>query len=151
MTDPVICEIEVPCAPDRAFDVFVHRMADWWPLDSHSASARFEKPALTVTIEPRVGGKVHETMHDGGTDLWGEVLVYDPPAHFAMTWHPGNNKDAPTRVDVAFVALGGGGCRVKLTHSGWQAWGDRADEVRNGYDVGWAQVFGVRFASACVG
>ena len=130
-------------------DVFVSRIGAWWPLNRSAASARDGKAALDATIEPRVGGAVYETMHDGGRDDWGEVLVFDPPRAFACTWHPGNNKANPTRVDVAFKDLGSGRCRVTVTHSGWEAWAEQADEARAGYDGGWATVFEEKYAGAC--
>lgn len=150
MTDPIVKTVEVPCSAAEAFEVFTARIGSWWPLDSFAASVRFGRPALDATIEPRVGGAVYETMHDGGRDDWGEVLVWAPGRAFACTWMPGNNKASPTRVDVAFEDIPGGRCRVTLTHSGWEAWGDKAREARDGYDGGWATVFEHRFAGACL-
>lgn len=147
MTDPIVKTIDVPCSPAHAFDVFVNRISDWWPLDGHAASAAAGKAALGVTIEPRVGGKVFETMHYGGIDLWGEVLAFDPGARLSITWHPGNNKAHPTHVSVSFASLDGGKTRVTLTHSGWEAWADRAGEMRENYNTGWDFVFGERFAA----
>jgi len=148
MTDPIVKTIDVPCDAATAFDVFVTKIGTWWPLDGHAASAAHGKAALDVTIEPRVGGAVYETMFDGNRDAWGEVLEYEPGVTFAMTWHPGNNKSAPTRVSVRFEALSGSATRVTLTHAGWDAWGEEADAMRGNYNAGWAFVFGVRYAEA---
>ncbi len=60
MTDPIIKAIDVSATPDRAFDVFVHRIAKWWPLDGHAVSVADGKPALAVTMEPKVGGAIYE-------------------------------------------------------------------------------------------
>lgn len=149
MTDPIVKEITVPCDAQMAFDIFVHRIASWWPLDGHSASAGDGKAAQDLTIEPHVGGEMYETKHDGTRDLWGKVLEFEPGRKLATTWHPGNNKDNPTRLDVAFEAAGDG-CRVTLTHSGWEAWGEKADEMRDNYNGGWEIVFTERFAEGCV-
>ena len=148
MSEPIVKEITVACSPEHAFDVFVNMIAKWWPLDGHAASAAVGKAALAATIEPHVGGAVYETMHDGSRDEWGTVLEFEPGQKLAMTWHPGNNKDNPTRVDVQFKA-DGARCKVTLTHSGWEVWGDAAEERRGGYNSGWDFVFGERFAGGC--
>ena len=147
MTDPIIKTIDVACTPAEAFAVFVDKISSWWPLDGHAASAAAGKAALGVTIEPHVGGAVYETMWDGGRDDWGEVLAFEPGKNFAMTWHPGNNKDNPTRVDVTFAATEAG-TRVTLTHSGWEIWADEAETKRSMYDGGWDFVLGERYAGA---
>ena len=149
MTDPIVKTIIVNCTPERAFDVFVNRTSDWWPLDRHAVSAGAGKVALAVTIEPKVGGAVYETMHDGNRTDWGKVLEFEQGSKLAMTWHPGTNVDAPTRVDVAFAAEGNGQTKVTLTHSGWNVWADRADDMRNSYNGGWQTVFVTRYADAC--
>lgn len=150
MTDPVVKSVEVACSPVDAFDIFVNRIANWWPLESHAASARHGHAALSVKIEPRVGGKVTETMYNGEPDTWGEVLVFEPGQALAITWHPGTNKDHPTRVDVVFETVGDGRTKVTLTHSGWEVWADKADEMRDNYNGGWVAVFERGYAKACV-
>ena len=147
MTEPIVKTIEVPCAPSRAFDIFVNRIAAWWPLDGHAASAAAGKAALAVTIEPSVGGAVYETMWDGSRTDWGKVLEFDEGRSFAMTWHPGNNADNPTHVAVRFEAAGAG-TRVTLTHSGWEVWGEDAGARRENYDSGWDFVLGEKYAAA---
>lgn len=148
MTDAIVKTLDLRCTAAHAFDVFVTRIGVWWPLDSHAASAADGKAALGVTIEPRVGGRVYETKHDGSTDAWGEVLDIQPGARLAITWHPGTNKANPTRVEVAFQDLGPGQCRVTLTHSGWEIWVDRAGAMRGNYNSGWDIVFGQCYRAA---
>ena len=148
MTDPIVKTVDVACDPDQAFDVFVNQTSSWWPLDGHAVSAGQGEAALAVTIEPRVGGAVFETMFDGTRTDWGKVLEFVTGRKLAMTWHPGNNADAPTRVDVAFERLGKGATRVTLTHSGWEAWGENAAARRGSYDGGWDNVFGNCYAGA---
>lgn len=141
MIEPIVKTVDVNCAPDHAFDVFVNRIAAWWPLDGHATSAADGKAALAVTIEPKLGGRVFETRWDGTEAHWGDVLAFDPPTGFAMTWHPGNNAGKPTKVAVDFEDIGDGKTRVTLTHSGWEIWGDEAVTKRGGYDSGWGFVF----------
>ena len=150
MTDPITKTVDVNCAPDLAFEVFVNRITRWWPLDGHAVSASAGKAALAVTIEPVVGGAVYETMHDGQRTDWGTVLEFVPGEKLAMTWHPGNNADNPTRVDVAFAAQGDTGTRVTLTHSGWEVWGKDAEDRRAMYNGGWDHVLGTCFAQGCL-
>ena len=151
MTDPITKTIIVNCAATDAFAVFVKNTSAWWPLDGHAASASQGKAALAVTIEPRLGGAIYETMFDGARDDWGEVLEYSEGKHFAMSWHPGNNKDCPTRLNVTFADTDDGKCLVTLVHSGWEAWGKDADDMRDGYDKGWDNVFGNHYAGGCTG
>lgn len=146
-SEPIVKTVELGCDAAHAFDVFVNRIAVWWPMD-HAASAAAGQNALGVTIEPRVGGAVYETMHDGSRNDWGEVLEFEAGRRLAMTWHPGNNADNATQVTVDFKALEAGRTRVTLTHSGWDIWGDAAAERRDNYDNGWNFVFGQRFFEA---
>lgn len=149
MTKPIVKTIAVNCSAAEAFDVFVDKIADWWPLDGHSASASQGGAAHSVTLERRVGGAFYETMHDGGRDDWGKVLIWEEGRRFVTSWHPGNNKDNPTQLEVEFADNENGTSAVTLTHSGWEAWGDRADEMRAAYDSGWDFVFGARYLGGC--
>lgn len=123
MTDPIVKTISVDCTPDHAFDVFVNRISRWWPLDTHAVSVAQGKPALSVVVEPKLGGAIYEVMHDGTRSDWGEVLVFEPGARLAITWHPGGGADKATRVDVEFTAVRNGQTQVTLTHSQWEVWG----------------------------
>ncbi|WP_299771909.1 SRPBCC domain-containing protein [uncultured Tateyamaria sp.] len=148
MISPIIKTIDVPCAADRAFDIFVTRIASWWPMDRHAVSAAAGKAALAVTIEPHVGGAVYETMYDGTRSDWGKVLEFEVGRNLAMTWHPGSNADSATRVDIQFDAINEAKTRVTLTHSGWEVWADEAHAKRENYDSGWDFVLGERYAAA---
>ncbi len=148
MIEPIIKTIVVNAAPEHAFDVFVNRIAKWWPLDGHAVSAAQGKPALAVVIEPHVGGAVYETMFDGTRADWGKVLIFEQGARLAFSWHPGTNTDRPTRVEVRFVAHGAGHTTVTLTHSGWEVWASEASDKRTGYDSGWDYVLGECYANA---
>lgn len=66
-----------------------------------------------------------------------------------MTWHPGNNADNPTRVEVAFEDTPGGRSRLTLTHCGWTALGADAATRRDGYDGSWDVVLGEHWLPAC--
>jgi uncharacterized protein YndB with AHSA1/START domain len=150
MTDPIVKTLDLPCPAAQAFDLFVNRIAAWWPLDTHSVSAGSGMTAIAVTIEPRIGGAVYETTHDGARSVWGEVLVFEEGRRLTVTWHPGRDRSVATRVDVRFDDVAGGRAQVTLTHSGWEALGDVAQLRRDDYNQGWDMVFGARFARTCV-
>ena len=58
--DAIVKTVTVPLPPDRAFRLFTQGMSDWWPLDSHSLSARDGAPAASVTVTPGSGVTVTE-------------------------------------------------------------------------------------------
>ena len=148
MTDPIIKTVTVNCSAEHAFNVFTNRIGAWWPLATHAVSAADGKAALDATIEPRLGGAICETKHDGSRSDWGTVLIYEPFTAFAMSWHPGTNPDKPTRVDVEFDELDDQTV-VTLTHSGWEVWGDEAAAKVVGYTQGWGTILGELYAAAC--
>jgi uncharacterized protein YndB with AHSA1/START domain len=53
----------------------------------------------------------------GTEHAWGEVLVYQPPERFAITWRVFS---VPTEVDLTFAFLGPALTQVSLVHSGWE-------------------------------
>lgn len=151
MTNPVIKEIEVSCDALKAFDVFVGKTINWWPVEHHTVSAGAGKAAQAVKIEPRLGGAVYEVKFDGSRTEWGEVIAYREGQYLAMTWHPGTDPNTPTKVEIRFEDIANGRCKVTLTHSGWEVWAAKADDMRNGYNSGWVHVFEECFAGACAG
>jgi uncharacterized protein YndB with AHSA1/START domain len=50
-------EVTVAGTPERAFDLFTNRMAEWWPANHHLATS----PVVAMTVEPRVGGRMFDT------------------------------------------------------------------------------------------
>ena len=50
-----------------------------------------------------------------------------------LTWHPGQDADAASEVEVRFTASDGGGTRVELEHRGWERFGESAMLRRHGY------------------
>src|SRR6185295_18241147 len=133
---PLHKSITVNADQKSAFRRFTTEMTSWWPLQSHSVGqANTER----VVFEGRVGGRIHEVFRNGGESVWGTVKVWDPPSRVAFTWHPGDAPDTAQLIEVKFIAQGNQ-TRVELTHSGWEALGDRARIARRGYPIGWAYV-----------
>jgi uncharacterized protein YndB with AHSA1/START domain len=130
--------VEVPLRPDAAFRLFVVRLADWWPLATHSV---FGEASRSVEMEQRVGGRIVEVGPDGETADWGVVTEWDEPARLAFTWHPGQDASVATGVAIDFSEVAGG-TRVDLVHSGWESRGDDAARMMESYGPGWAHVLG---------
>ena len=144
-TEPIVKTIRVPLVPDAAFELFTARIGTWWPVESHSVSAGQGAPSKSLVMETRLGGEVTEIASDGTRHVWGKVLEWEPGAALRMTWHPGKMADQKTELHVTFAAEGDG-CRVQLTHSGWEALAD-GDKTRAGYNSGWVGVLD-RFSAA---
>lgn len=149
MLEPIVKTIEVPCNCERAFTVFVNDVSSWWPRDKNSVSAMNGEVAKKVVIEAREGGRVYEIGHDDQEHHWGSVTIYQPFSKLAMNWHIGLSADSPSKVTVDFIELDNGSTRVELTHSDWESFGDKAQDMRNGYNSGWVGVFEQAYKSAC--
>jgi len=135
--EPVKKVIELNCSIEHAFNIFTEKFGVWWPLKTHSCS---QENASTVEMEHFVGGKVVETSKNGKTYEWGEVLKWNPPFDFSMTWYPDETKEVATRVTVQFEKLDAQKTKLNLLHEGWEARGDKAVDIRNTYNSGWTGV-----------
>jgi uncharacterized protein YndB with AHSA1/START domain len=99
----------------HTFEVFVREIGVWWPVQMIS---RGQQRVRDVTIEQRLGGRVYETWDDGTTVEWGELLAWEPPTRFVMTWHA---TAVSTEVELTFAELGPALTRVSVCHRGWEA------------------------------
>lgn len=139
---PIVRTIDVRRSAADAFRLFTEEIGAWWPIRTHTRarSAEGERTA-DVTIEPRVGGRVFETLADGRELDWGEVTAFEPGALFAMRWLMGRPEPQATDVTVRFEGLSDEDCRVTLTHENWERMGEEAERLREAYDDGWIAVF----------
>jgi hypothetical protein len=128
---------------EHTFDVFVRTIGVWWPVQPFSAG---QDKVRDVTVEPQVGGRVYETWQDGTVVAWGELLVWQPPHRFAMTW---TGTPAPTEVELTFTALGPALTRVVVEHRGWESLSDAqlsedcalpGGYTSGAYSTGWATI-----------
>jgi len=150
--DPIIKTIEVPCSQAKAFEVFVSEMGAWWPLDKRSMSMQGGgKPAKSLRIDPKQGGKIVEIGHDDTEHHWGTIKSYDPHDSLSMDFHMGLPAENASLVEVRFTALEGDRTRVELTHGNWEAFGEMAEMMRGGYGSGWVIIFEQAYKSACGG
>jgi hypothetical protein len=146
---PVQKSITVNVSRERAFEVFTARMGSWWKPEHHIA----EQPFVDLVVEPRPGGSWHEVDAAGRTCVWGDVLVWDPPARVVLGWHLNAeyeyDPDLVTEVEVRFVEEGPATTRVELEHRNLDRLGEQAQTARAGLDGegGWAGLL-VLFAAA---
>ena len=93
MTDPIVQTLELATTAHHAFDAYAAIGAWWDPQYTRDA-----KTLRSVTIEPRVGGRV-VAHHSDGDDDWGEVTRWDPPRALAYT-------NRANTVEAVFVSTG---------------------------------------------
>lgn len=137
--DPIRRAVTVQRPVLEAFRVFTEGIGDWWPLADYSASGR---RATGAVFEPRVGGRIYETIDGGEEAAWGEVMASEPPNRLVFSWHPGGDPGTATEVEVRFTAEGPDATRVELEHRGWERLGDRAAGIHESYGPGWEEVLG---------
>jgi hypothetical protein len=143
--DPIRQATTVRGDRDRTFEVFVRRIGDWWPTDRHSLG---QEKVVAVHFEQALGGRVYETWADGHQRDWGNVITWEPPERFAITWY---TLSETTEVEVRFRELGPALTRVEVEHRGWERL--PAEEILawratpGGYSDGWKLIL-ARFAEA---
>jgi uncharacterized protein YndB with AHSA1/START domain len=124
--------------------VWTTRTSPWWP-HSHSRSG---DPGLTVTIEPRPGGRVYERTPAGVEHDWGAVLAFEPPRRLAYLWHIYGDREDATEVDIRFAAAGEA-TAVTIVHRGWERLAARGPDLRRRNVQGWDGLL-PHFRRACL-
>ena len=99
---------------EHTFAAFVRTIGAWWPVCPLSLG---KERVRDVTVEQHLGGRVYETWDDGTTVDWGDVLAWDPPARFVMSW---KQTPATTEVELSFMPVGPALTRVAVEHRGWE-------------------------------
>ena len=122
---------------DHVFDVFVHRIGAWWPVESQCA--RPER-VLDVRLDPWVGGQLTEVWGDGSEQPVATVLRWRPPHELGLVWRvqPG----AVTDVRVRFEEASWVTSWVSVEHTGWRDLGAEGPALRAEYRERWADVLG---------
>ncbi|HET6970336.1 MAG TPA: SRPBCC domain-containing protein, partial [Phenylobacterium sp.] len=94
--------------------------------------------------EPREGGRWYGLSEAGVEDIWGEVLVWEPPSRLVLAWRiNGQFKCDPTvhtEVEVRFADAGDGTTRVELEHRRLENLGVGGAEAIQGMDGGWGLI-----------
>jgi uncharacterized protein YndB with AHSA1/START domain len=99
MMEPLRLRFTVACPVEHAFEVWATRTSQWWP-PGHSVSA---ERGLTVTFEPRPGGRIYERTPGGAEHDWGEILAWEPPHRLAYLWHLRFDRADATEVEITFA------------------------------------------------
>lgn len=132
---PIRKTLRVKAPPEQAFRVFTSGMGGWW-IKSHSLLA---SPQADVSIEPRAGGRWFETGADGSEQDWGRVLAWEPPNRVVLAWQLtadwAYDPNFETTVEVTFTG-DGEETIVAFEHRDLERYGDRAEELRGGYESG---------------
>ena len=115
--DRVSASVFVDAPPDIAFEVFTEQIDSWW---RHGMKFRNGARGLSVLhLEPRLGGRLFETITEGHVVQTGLVTAWDPPHALEIEWRGVNfAPHEKTTVAVAFEARRGG-TQVTLVHSGF--------------------------------
>jgi uncharacterized protein YndB with AHSA1/START domain len=141
--EPLELRFSVACPVEHAFDVWAARTSLWWP-PGHSVSGA---PGLTVTFEPRPGGRIFERTPEGAEHDWGEVLVWEPPGRLTYLWHLRFDRADATEVDITFEG-DGETTTVTIVHRGWERLGAKGPERRERNRRGWEGVL-AHYSRAC--
>ena len=126
-------EFEVECSAEHAFETWATKTSMWWPHD-HSVSG---DPEISVTFEPRRGGRIYERIAAGIEHDWGEIILWDPPYRLGYLWHIGRDRSAATEVEITFIATHAG-TMVRISHRGWERVGEPGREMKERNRRGWA-------------
>jgi uncharacterized protein YndB with AHSA1/START domain len=122
----------VAAPPETAWEVFVDRIGEWWPLHRHSLADEPE----TATVD---GERIYERAKDGTEHTWGHIVVWEPPHRLAFTWEV--RRGGQSAVEIRFTQEGDG-TRVEVEHTGFEAYGANAPAIRASYEPGWEFVLG---------
>ena len=135
---PVRKSVVVPLDQQGAFDLFINRLPEWWPLATRSVGGA---EAASCHVEAVTGGRLYERSRAGEESLWGHFRLLEQPARAIFSWHPGMPDTTATEVEVRFVPLGPH-TRVDLEHRHWERLGAPASFVRGLFDgeAGWTGV-----------
>jgi hypothetical protein len=117
---PIVVEYELACTAQAAFRTYTQRIGEWWDPIYTSDPGTLE----SVTIEPRVGGRVFATHRGGVIDEWGRVTAWDRGRLLKHTFTLAQDPGAPTELLIEFSTsrprtASGSGCRVRFAHGGW--------------------------------
>jgi uncharacterized protein YndB with AHSA1/START domain len=135
---PVRKTIRVNASAARAFEVFTAGLGKWWPRDHGIGKLPMKEPVM----ETRLGGKWYEVAEDGSRADVGEIIVWEPPQRFVMTWDINSQWKPDTtvgsEVEVRFIAESAGVTRVELEHRRFEQMGaEGGTKMRGDVDRGW--------------
>jgi uncharacterized protein YndB with AHSA1/START domain len=112
----VFVALRVKAPPERAFEVFVEEIGQWWrPNVLFQTTPR---PGV-LSFEPGPDGRLIETRAGGKAFEIGRIRVWEPPQRLVFSWRQANFPlDLHTEVEIQFEAVGEE-TRVSVEHRGF--------------------------------
>ncbi len=140
--EPIREMVRVPVDVERAFELFVSELNEWWPAEYTWAGEVLER----IVIEQGVAGRCYERGPYGFECDWGRVLAWEPPRRLLFTWQIAPNRvpqpdpERASEVEVRFEEIEEGVTEVTLVHGQFERHGEGAAEYRAalGTEQGWA-------------
>lgn len=123
--------VTVPAPPAEAFLIYTERQLEWQPPGHLTV-----KDPVSITMEPRVGGRFYERGADGTEVVRGTVTEWEPPARLAVTWRigpgwqPAPDDENASVIVVEFVAAGPDSTEVVFTYKHLERHGELAPVLR---------------------
>jgi uncharacterized protein YndB with AHSA1/START domain len=146
----VSVDTDVDAPIEHAFRVFTERIGDWWDPSHHLLDGEL----VSMTFEPRVGGRIVDRYADGRECRWARVLAYEPPHRVVFSWditpawQVETDPDKTSEIEVTFTATGPERTHVVLTHAKLDRHGEGWESMRDAVGSGWSLA---RFAEVAAG
>jgi len=138
---PVRASRVVNAKRERAFEIFAHELAQWWPRGYTFSGEKL----AAIGIEPVAGGRWFECDIDGREIAWGDVRAFDPGKRLVLSWAIGAQRqpEAPrhaSEIEIRFVQEGWRQTLVTVEHRQFARHGQGAEQMREGMasPLGWS-------------
>jgi uncharacterized protein YndB with AHSA1/START domain len=114
----VALRVEIP--RQRAFDVFVQQIGQWWQPNGLFRTG--PRQPGTLAFEGGARGSLVETNAQGESWELGRVLHWEPPARLVFSWRqPDYPEDMSTEFEERFESVDPDVTRVSVEHRGFDA------------------------------
>jgi uncharacterized protein YndB with AHSA1/START domain len=136
--------IQIAATPARVFEAYVEKINEWWPWKGKEASYSWAPEGVQpseIHFEPKLGGRYFERFADGSEYEIGRITVYEPPNHLAFSWSGRDWPEGDSLFELSFDAAEDG-TLLTLKHSGFEIFGDEAEEMVKGYTNGSKEILG---------
>lgn len=126
MIDSLEVHVLVDADPASVWEALAdpEQLREWWPY---------------IELEARPGGRLFERWRDASGDVEvteGVVRAVDPPRRLHTTWRS-EGWPIETDVEIHLSASNGSSTLVRVVHTGWEAFGEGAEELRRAHESGW--------------
>lgn len=131
---PVRKTIEVGTTQEHAFRVFTADMHRWWPPPCNGAEER-----MTMTLEPRVGGRWFERGKSGIERQLGRVIAWEPHSRLMLTWQlrlkdKTFDPNLETEIEITFTPTAAGKILVAVEHRKLERFGLEAEQAYEAFN-----------------